>query len=170
MSDPDTDSPAESLEERVERLEQRSVSSRLSHVFARFYGPLAVVAVAMSFLPPYANVTVKHAGGGAVHHMYGTLWEMSMRGAPAPVGVILLLALAAFLVTASVPVSNSPGLPVGIGICAGLLGLLLVLRPGTGEPTPSLTDAGVAEAALLFCCVAITVTQLILQRARESHG
>lgn len=173
MSDPDTDSPAGALEERVERLERlewRSAAPRVSHVFARFYGPLAVVAVAMSFLPPYENVTIKHDGGGAIHHTYGTLWEMTTRGAPAPIGVILLLTLAAFLVAATVPVSTGPGLPVGVGICAGLLGLMLVSRPGTGDPTPGLTDVGVAEAALLFCCVAIAVTQLILQRTRKSHG
>ncbi|TQN31673.1 hypothetical protein FHX37_1592 [Haloactinospora alba] len=167
MTDTDTSS-TNSLTERVERLEQGLAGNRVSDVFARFYGPLAVAALVMSFLPPFEEVQDKLAGSGTVRTTYGTLWEMAARGGPATLAVLVVLVLVTLLVVATVPVSDSRGLPVGIAACAGVLILMLILRPGTGEPTPGLTDAGVAELVVLVCCTVVAVVHAFQRRGGKS--
>src|SRR5690625_5298959 len=127
MTDADTP-PAKSLAARVEHLEQSRANNHVSAVFARFYGPFAVAAPAMSFLPPFEDVS-----SGPVHWTYGTLWQMAARGGPAPIAVLAVLALVALLVVATVQVSHSRRVPAAIAACAGLLALMLIIRPGTGN-------------------------------------
>lgn len=169
MADTDA-SPTNSLTERVELLEQSLARDRVSDVFARFYGAFAVAALVLSFLPPFEDVQEELAGGGTIHTTYGTLWEMAARGGAAPLAVVVVLVLVTFLVVATVRANDSRGVPVAIAVCAGLLTLMLILKPGAGDPTPGLSDAGIAELAVLVCCTIVAVIHAIHGGGRKSSG
>jgi hypothetical protein len=133
-----------SLEHRVAELERAADRGR-SDRFARFYAPIAVVLVALSGLPPFNDVIDED-----VTVTYGTLWDMARRtaGDPAVFGLILLGILVALLGLATLRVPT-PGLLAGITVTSALIILMLLTKPGTGEPVPELSGVGVAGLVIV---------------------
>ena len=144
-----------SLDERVAVLEGELEVRRRFAPFARLYGPMAVVSLALSFLPVLGDAK----GEDGLEWTYGTLWQMAGRGSgnPAVLGVLILGSLVVLLVVATVGV-RSTKLPVAIAAHAAVLLLMLLAKPGTADPAPPLTDAGVADVAVLTAVVVTAVT------------
>ena len=139
------------------------VRSGVSDRYARFYAPLAIGSTAVAFLPLFDDVVVRD-GDGKVEHTtrYGTVFDMAGRsgGEPAVFGLLLLGVLVAALTYASFRARGAL-VPVMIAACAGLIALMLVTKPGTGTPTPPLSDAGVAGLVLALCALALGVAHAV---------
>lgn len=116
--------------------------------YGRLYGAVSVASVFLLFQPVLEDVTEKD-GGSVYHYAYGTLWEMSGNngGDPAVLGIILVLGLIGLTAVAAFR-PRSTGIPVGIAVVAGLIVLMLIVRPGTGDPDPGLTSEGNAGLAM----------------------
>jgi hypothetical protein len=125
--------------------------------YARFYAPLAVVSVVISFLP-------------LLEDGYGTLWEMAGRpgGGPAVIGVLLMVALIALLGFAAFKPVAKPGIPFAIAGVAALIVVMLLTKPGTGTPTPGLTPSGDAAVAITVCAAALGFFHALHLRRRRS--
>lgn len=138
--------------------------------FARLYGPLATVCVVLSFLPLYEDVRVVEEWGER-RTTYGSLWYMAGRdgGGPAVIGVILLAVLVMLLLVATFRQATVV-LASWMAVVAALIATMILLRPGTGDPSPSMADPGVAAVAIA-CCVAVLslahVTSLLAERSRS---
>jgi len=134
--------------------------------YARLYGSMAVLALTLSFMPLFDDVVV-----GDVTTRYGSLWDMAGRNnaAPAGFGVILLLALVMLLAVAAFGARN-PKLQVALAVNAALIFLMLLAKPGTGEPTPSLSGAGQAGVAIALCVTLLAIIHLVHLRAHERRG
>ncbi|MGH3387799.1 MAG: hypothetical protein ACRDOO_02875 [Actinomadura sp.] len=147
MADIGVDQPR--LERRLAELERAAVFG----VYSRFYAPLAIASVIVSFLPLFDDVVTEN-----ITSSYGTIWQMASRigGQPAAVGIILMMLLVSMLAVASFRV-RGPGLPVGIAVDAALITLMLITRPGTGDPTPGLAEGGVAGLVIALCAVALGI-------------
>ena len=132
---------------------RRAVADR----YGRFYAPLAVVMVLLAFLPLFNDV---HEDD--LTTSYGTIFAMAGRpgGSPAVLGLVLFAGLIGVLAAASVA-GRSVGLPIAIVVLGLLIALMLITKPGTGEPTPSLSDSGVAGLALVVLAVGLAVTHAI---------
>jgi hypothetical protein len=168
MSRTEQDTSLRTLERRVEELERardrtlardRTISER----YARLYAPIAVVLVALSGLPPFNDVIDED-----VTVAYGTLWDMARRtaGDPAVFGLFLLGVLAVLLVVASFGVAGT-GTLAGIIVTSGLIILMLIIKPGTGEPVPELSGVGVVGLVIVICTAlmaAIHAFQLVRSR------
>jgi len=102
---------------------------------------MAVPSVVLSFLPLLEDVIEKADGVTTTTWRYGTLWEMAGRdgGGPAAAGVVILASFVVLLVLATVRV-RSKALPM---------------------PTPDLTDAGVADVALLLVILGTAVIHAV---------
>ncbi|MPZ80234.1 MAG: hypothetical protein GEV28_07495 [Actinophytocola sp.] len=124
--------------------------------FARLYGPLATLFVVLSFLPLYDDVRVTE-DWGEMTTTYGSLWHMAGRdgGGPAVIGVILLAVLVTLLVIATFRQATVV-LATWITVVAALIALMLLLRPGTGDPSPPLADTGTAGVAIACCLVVLS--------------
>jgi hypothetical protein len=131
--------------------------------YARLYGSMAVLALALSFMPLFDDVVV-----GDVRSTYGSLWDMAGRNsdAPAGLGIILLLALVALLSVATFGTRN-PTLLVAIAVDAALIVLMLLTKPGTGEPTPSLSGAGQAGLVTALGAMVLTITHAVHLKGYE---
>jgi hypothetical protein len=125
--------------------------------YARFYGPMAVLALALSFMPLFDDVVE-----GDVRMTYGSLWEMAGRpgGGPAVLGVLLLLALVGLLAIAAFGRCR-PGLLIATAADAALIVLMLLAKPGTGTPAPSLSGSGQAGLVIALCAMALTITHAV---------
>jgi hypothetical protein len=124
--------------------------------YGRLYGGLVALCLAMPFLPPFEDVTVDD-----VTSEYGSLWDMAGRsgGGPARVAVLLLFALIAFLVAGAFrPCTRAA--PAGVAVTAAIIVAMLLTKPGTGTPTPDLTDAGAADMALAVSATAIAIVHV----------
>jgi hypothetical protein len=132
---------------------RRMISDR----YGRFYAPLAVVMVFLAYLPLFNDVREDDFTTS-----YGTIFTMAGRsgGNPAVLGLILFAGLIGVLAAASV-VGRSVGPPIAIVVLGLLIALMLITKPGTGDPTPSLSDSGVAGLALVFLAVGLAVTHAI---------
>lgn len=132
-----------------------------SDAYGRFYAPIAVVTLALSFMPLFEDVVVKDESG-SITSTYGSLLDMAGRdgGGPAALGLMLFVAFAALLSIAAVRVKNPP-LPASIAVIAGLMLLMLITKPGTGDPTPDLTGSGVAGGVLMFITIVIAGTHAV---------
>jgi hypothetical protein len=137
------------LGERFARLEQEAIFGR----YGRFYAAMAVVMLALSFMPLLQDVVTED-------HVteYGSLWEISARpgGGPAAAGLLLMLALLLFLTVATFRPTWTWPLVGAVGDGA-LVTLMLLTRPGTGDPTPDLAPAGQAGLALVLLAMALCV-------------
>jgi peptidoglycan/LPS O-acetylase OafA/YrhL len=123
--------------------------------YARLYAPLAAVSLVISFqpiLPPE----------------YGTLWDMAARpgGGPALIGVALMLGMIALLAYASFRPVRSKGVPTAIAVLAALIVVMLLTKPGTAKPTPSLTSFGDAALAVACCAFALALSHAVRARKR----
>lgn len=100
---------------------------------------------------------------------YGSLWDMAARsgGGPAAIGILLMVALVTCCMAATILRFSSPALPIAIGIL-GLIAMLMILtRPGTGDPKPPVADGGAMMACLGFVIAAVGflhATQLFAAR------
>ena len=111
--------------------------------FRWLYLPLAISAASIPFLHLFENIYVRVSPITSFSATYGTLFELAgnLNGGPA---VLALLLLAAFI-AASVWAMARPAVmaaPAIAALLAGLLILMLLTKPGMGEPTPQLTPAG----------------------------
>jgi hypothetical protein len=124
--------------------------------YARLYGPLAVVSAALIFLPLLEDVVIVDSSGGTLTWDYGTLWEMAGNsgGEPAALGILLAVALIVMLTVATFRTAGSWPLPTGIAVVAALVALMLLTKPGVGDPPPDLTPAGTAALVVaIYACV-----------------
>lgn len=122
--------------------------------YARLYGPLAVVCLVISFLPILPE------------DEYGTLYEMAGRtgGGPAVLGILLMLSLVVSLGYAALRPRYTPGVPLTITVLAAVIVLMLLTKPGTASPTPSLTPEGDAALAVAFVTTALGIAHLLQLR------
>jgi hypothetical protein len=159
----------------AKRLARRWRAGRdaISERYARFYAPLAIGALVLAFLPPFEDVDVNE--GSYVRHVsYGTLFEMAGRAAgdPALIALILLAVLVVLLTVAAFR-ARVVVLPVGVAALAALLALMLLTKPGTGRPSPPLSEAGVSGLVVALCIMAIAVAHAIhlnLARPLPEYG
>lgn len=154
----------QSLSDRVALLEGELETRRQFGCYPRLYGAMAVLSVVLSFLPLLEDVTEKLDSGSTLTWRYGTLWEMASRGGsnPAALGIIVLASFVVLLVIATVWVQvRAAWLPIAIAGHAALLALMLITKPGTAEPTPDLTDAGIADVVLLFGILGTAVVHAV---------
>ena len=133
----------------------------ISDKYARFYAPLAIGSLVLAFLPLLQEV-VEEEDGTTTITSYGTIFDMAGRpgGGAAVIGILLLGALVLLLAIAAVR-APSAWLPVAIAGVAALIALMLITKPGTGTPTPELTDSGSAGLGLMFFCVALGLIHAI---------
>ena len=130
--------------------------------YGRFYAPLALALTALAFVPPFKDVVVTYGPGTTVTDTYGTIFEMAARpaGGPAILGIMLFAILAVLLVAGALR-DGSVALPIGIAILAALIALMLLTKPGTGSPSPALSDAGTAGLVLVVCTTVLAVVHAI---------
>jgi hypothetical protein len=133
----------------------------ISDRYARFYAPLAIGSVVLAFLPIFNDVDITYESS-SLHISYGTVFDMASRpaGGPAALGLVLLAVLVTLLSIAAFRV-RSAVLPLSLAVVAALIALMLITKPGTGKPTPSLSDSGVAGLVLTICVSVIGIAQAI---------
>jgi hypothetical protein len=124
--------------------------------YGRLYAGLIPLCLAISFLPPFEEVTEDDFGGD-----YGSIWDMAGRpgGGPARFGVVLLLALIAFLVAAAFR-PRTQAWPVGLAMSTAVIVPMLLLKPGTGTPEPGLTGTGMAAVVVALGTTTIAIAHL----------
>lgn len=155
------------LRQRLEQLEIEVADRALSDAYGRFYAPLAIVAVLLSFLPLYQPVMISED----VSRTYESTWEMAARtgGDPAMLGLLLLAGLVVAMCVAATR-TKSAALPITIAVLAALLAGMIVLKPGTGTPKPDLTLAAIIGVAFSLVIVAVAVAHTIqLLTRRRPH-
>lgn len=137
--------------------------------YARLYGAIAVLSLTLSFIPLFNDV-VEHDSGGTLRRHFGNLYETSTTGGggPAMIGILLLLILIGVLVAATFR-PTVPALPVAIVVLAALIALMLLTKPGTGDPAPDLSYAGTADAGLAFVTMALGAAHFIHLRVRRGQ-
>jgi hypothetical protein len=131
--------------------------------YARLYGPLAVVSAILIFLPLIDDVVVVDSGGGSIRWDYGTLWEMAGNrgGEPAALGIILAVVLIVLLTVATFRTACSWALPTSIAVFSALVALMLLTKPGVGDPRPGLTSAGVAALVVAVCAGVLAIAHAV---------
>ncbi|MFB6724098.1 hypothetical protein ACFCV3_28220 [Kribbella sp. NPDC056345] len=124
--------------------------------YARLYAPLAVVAMVLSFQPILPA------------DEYGTVWEMAGRGSgnPAAMGAVLMGGLIMLLGYASFRPPATALVPAAIAVLSGLIAVMLLTRPGTGDPRPGLTSFGDAALAVAICACGLAVSHVVRLRRR----
>lgn len=107
--------------------------------YARFYAALAVLTVVLTFQPLFAR---GGDDGASVLPMLSLWDELAETGHSASVlGAFFFVLLTAVLVAGAFGL-RSVGVAVGIALAAVVLVVLILARPGYGEPTPDLTSWG----------------------------
>jgi hypothetical protein len=81
-------------------------------------------------------------------------------GAPAVFGLALLAILVGLLVTA-VFWARSAAIPVSVAVCAALIALMLLTKPGTDDPTPDLTTTGRIGMAMTVCVLLLATVHAV---------
>lgn len=144
-----------STAERCPRTEDLNARIRRTNtIYARLYGPLAVLVIAASFFPYYSpdpdsSIT------------YGNLWqEVLVIGRGVDVfALFALLFTLGLLSLAAVGRTTMPGL-IAILTGAIIIGCTLLQSPGYVSP-PSLTVFGLVDISLSFLIAAITVVHAL---------
>ena len=118
--------------------------------YERLYGPLAVTTFVITFLPILPDG-------------YGTLWQMAARddGGPAVLALVLVYALIGCLLRMTLSPVRTGGWPLTVAGLAAVLALMLVLKPGTGTPTPDLTPYGHAAMGLALLTLTLGVAHVV---------
>jgi hypothetical protein len=113
-----------------------------AEAYARFYAPLAVAAILVTFLPLYNDYSATY-GAGAVSVSFGTVWDMAGRygGDPARLGLAGLAVIVALLVRGAFVV-RSALLPSVLAVLGAAVVVLVIAAPGTGPIWPGLAEGG----------------------------
>lgn len=168
MSEPD-DKPdsAAALEQRVARLENEASERTISDAYARFYAPLAIVALALSAVPLYKPVQVSEG----VRRTFDTTWEMAGNhgGDPAVLGILLLVGLVTVMSVAAVR-TKSAALPISIAVLSALIVTMILAKPGTGTPRPDLTNEAIIGVVFSVAIVAISIAHAAHLLYRRRHN
>lgn len=166
MSEPEPRTPDQAMLRHVAGHLPARNDGRVSERYARFYAPLALGSVVIAFLPLFNDVEVGEDG----RTTYGTVFDMAARpgGGPAVIGVALLVALVGLLVVATFRV-RGPGIPGLIALVATLIAVMLIAKPGTGSPTPDLSDGGRAGLALAVCAIVVGLVHAIQLALAKDH-
>lgn len=118
----------------------------------------AVIAFVGTFMPLFA--TSGSGNGQAAQDIYATmnLWTAIAEdgGGAAAVGVVIVLAMVAAALLATRP-ERASGPPSAVLLLALVAVLMLVLKPGTGSPAPSL---GPGAGLLLGTALVLAATAL----------
>ncbi|PRZ43907.1 hypothetical protein CLV47_10131 [Antricoccus suffuscus] len=151
------------VEGATPRLTDRDLADR----YARLYGPFAVVMLLLTFFPYMRSGEPK---GGITPHEFGSLWreafgpggdnEVATFGAALFVAAIVLVLIATF-------VPPPPVLTATIAVLALIIVVMVWTRPGFYN-TPALTDAGIADIAIGYALVVLTITHTIHTVLRRS--
>jgi hypothetical protein len=147
-----TDAP----DQQLARLRQELYDAGVATAYARLYGPIAVVALVLAFQP-------------IIDEDYGSLWETAARpaGGPAVLGLLLMFVLVGCLGYATLRPVRTVAIPVTISIVAALIVMMLLTKPGTGNPRPGLTYEGEAGLALSLLTIGLGLAHTIhLSRRR----
>ncbi|MFI5732068.1 hypothetical protein ACIA49_18230 [Kribbella sp. NPDC051587] len=125
--------------------------------FARWYAPLAVMCIVLSFQPLLPA------------DEFGTLWEMAGRGSgnPAAMGAVLMTVLILLLGYASFRPAVPTWIPVTIAVLSGVIAVMLLTKPGTGDEKPELTSFGDAAVAVAICTCVLAVSHVTRLRRRS---
>ncbi|WP_166352797.1 hypothetical protein [Phytoactinopolyspora limicola] len=160
MNSPEADERTRSAELRLSRLEGELRRQRSFAGYARLYGPLAVLAAMLSFMPIFDDVVIEYDNGSELRRWFGSLWDMAGRagGDPATLGILLVLIFTTLLVAATFR-PTTVGLPVSVVVVAIPMVIMLVTRPGTGTPKPDLSAHGMAGMTIVILAVVIAVAQ-----------
>ena len=162
MADPEPRQPDQAMLRYVaEHTPESTRGAGISELYGRFYAPLALGSVVIAFLPLFNDVE-SGEGDSTSRTSYGTVFDMAARpgGGPAVIGVALLVALVGLLTIAAVRVRRV-GVPVLIALVATLIAVMLITKPGTGSPTPDLSDGGRAALALAVCAIVLGLAHAI---------
>lgn len=154
------------VDQRITNLERELRQRSVWEGYARFYAPLAVVSIALSGLPIFEDTFDASSGFSST---YGTLYDMAATHAGAP--AVLALFLIGLLVTQLAFATVKPGnaaLPIGIAVTSAVLVVMLLTKPGSGDPTPDLGSGGVAGLVLASCTIVLCTTHVIHLYMRRS--
>lgn len=126
--------------------------TRVSVSYARIYAALIVLAPSMSFLPLYANVHTE-----TLSIEYGSVWQMAGRAPAGVVGAVFLVGVVTIFVVLNFRPPTAAALPF-VGATLNVVAFLgIVLKPGTGTPSPPLAQGGIV---LSVCAMIGVVTCL----------
>jgi hypothetical protein len=127
-----------------------AIRGSVSDRYARFYAPLALVLFGLSFAPVFDADD------------YGTIFDMAGRrgGEPAVIGLLLMVGLVAGLTLAAF---RTPGIALLVlnAALAALIAVMLIAKPGTGDPTPDLSGFGTTGVALAIAAVLLSIAHAI---------
>jgi hypothetical protein len=147
--------------------EPETSSDHSPGVCGRFYPALAVSMLTLAFLPLFEPVD-----SDGISTEYGTVFDMAGRqgGGPAVFGILVLAVLIGLMVTAAIRVPSRT-IPLAIAGAAALVIVMLITKPGTGTPTPDLSDTGQAGIALGVAAIVVAIVQVAdLSRRRDVAG
>ncbi|SEE33307.1 hypothetical protein [Jiangella alba] len=129
--------------------------------YARLYGPLTVAGLGLIFKPMFDDLRVDVETGG-VESRFGNLWETAANhnGDPAVLGIMLALILMSLTLVATFR-PRSGGLPVGIAVVCLLIIIMLITKPGTGDPAPDLSPDGLSSMAVAVFALVLGVVHAV---------
>lgn len=152
---------AEDAGSRLDTLERQVARHTRSDRYSFFYGPMTVASVALTFTPTFEDV-VEETGTSVFVTSYGSVWDMAAdpHGGPAVIGLLLVAALVALLVT-TILRPRSAAQPAGIAISAALIAMMLLAKPGTGDPAPELSSSGLAGLVLVIGVAVLAIAHAV---------
>ena len=130
----------------------------LSSAFARFYAPLALVALALPFVVVFVPLPEDGQTRAAV-----STWDLAAgpgHDATDQLAVALLGVLAVLLAVAAFRSLSAPARPAVVVLLALVLVLMLALRPGFSDPVPDLAAGGQAALVLGLAMIALGVAHI----------
>ncbi|PSL03602.1 hypothetical protein CLV30_10783 [Haloactinopolyspora alba] len=136
----------------------RDEPGRVFDGYARLYGPIAVAALGLVFMPIFDDQRVDLADG-TIDRSFGTLWETAARvnGGPAVLGIVLALVLMTLCLVATFR-PRSAGTPAGIAVVCVPVIVMLITKPRAGDPAPDLSAAGSAALAVVVFTAVLATT------------
>lgn len=159
-----TDSPSPEaplpLHVRLEQLE-RAAASRSVAGYGRLYAPLAILILAMAFLPLFDSRTEEK--------IFWPVWEYGTPQAAASyIAVALMTVLLVLLITAIFR-PQTVGIPIGIAVLCLVLLWMLISKPGLSSKA-EFTEAGqIAMVILPLGSVLAFIHDTHLRRLRSKY-
>lgn len=124
--------------------------------YGRFYGPMALLALAITFVPLFQPVVNEE---GHLIRSYGSMWET---GGPAPLlGLLVSFVLVALLVAATLREAGGPLLSLAVAAWTVLPLLMLTSKFGIPDPKPDLTPVGNLALGLMIGLIIISLIHTI---------